>query len=251
MQAMYPNLKDKIVLITGSARGIGRATALAFAAQQSVLVINDLPERSSELENTKHEIEELGAKVETVIADVREEAEVKKLVHTAIETFGSIDVLVNNAGIVYDLDWEIKTKNQWRDTLDTNLIAPYLLIRETRENLRASKGSVVNITSTNAFKAMNPFSLDYDASKAGLITLTHNAASALAPFVRVNAIAPGWVNTDMNKGLSQDVVQKETEKIFIKRFAEAEEIAAVVVFLASDEARYINGATLTVDGGYQ
>ncbi len=248
---IYPSLKDKVVLVTGAARGIGRATALAFAQQGALLVINDLFQRSEELEKTKVDIGEFGVRVEALIADVREEVDVRKLVKTAIDIFGKVDVLVNNAGIVYDLDWHSKTKQQWRDTLDTNLIGPYLLIREAREALLSSKGTVINITSTNAYKSMNPFSLDYDASKAGLITLTHNIAAALAPDVRVNGIAPGWVNTDMNQDLSEEIVDEETKKIFMGRFADSGEIASVAVFLASDQARYINGATLTVDGGYQ
>ncbi|HEY1041383.1 MAG TPA: SDR family oxidoreductase [Candidatus Paceibacterota bacterium] len=249
--AIYSDIKEKVVLVTGAARGMGKAIALAFAQQGAHLVINDLPERAKLLNQTAQEIIDLNMKVEALIADVRLEDDIKKLISTALATYGRIDVLVNNAGIAYDKDWETKTKDEWHDTLDTNLIGPYLLIREAREALIESKGSVINITSTNAYKAMSAFSLDYDASKAGLITLTHNTASGLAPHVRVNAIAPGWVNTDMNSELPQEFIDQETKKVFAGRFAEPEEIASVAVFLASDEAQYVNGATITVDGGYQ
>lgn len=249
--AQYPSLKDKSVLVTGAARGIGAAIAIAFAAQGARLVLDDLPERSAQLAEVAKKAEAFGVPVKMVIADIRDEAQVAELVAAARETYGKIDVLVNNAGIVYDLDWDTKTKEQWHDTLDTNLVGPYLLIRAAKDMLLASKGVVVNITSTNGYKAMNPFSLDYDASKAGLITLTHNAAAAMAPDVRVNAIAPGWVNTTMNSDLAEEIVDKETGKIFAGRFAEPHEIASVAVFLASDDARYINGTTVTVDGGYQ
>lgn len=248
---IYPSLKDKVVLVTGAARGIGRAIAFAFAHQGALLVINDLLARDEELKKTKEEIASLNGKVEMLIADIREEGDVQKLIKATLEVFGRIDVLVNNAGIVYDVEWDYKTKQQWNDTLDTNLIGPYLLIREARDALLASKGSVINIASTNAYKAMSSFSMDYDASKAGLITLTHNSASALAPHVRVNAIAPGWVDTDMNKDLPQEIVQGEISKIFKGRFAEPNEIASVALFLASTDAQYVNGTTITVDGGYQ
>lgn len=251
MNARYKDLAGKVVIVTGAARGIGKAIALAFAEQGATLVIDDLTIREDLLQQTKSEIAALGVSVEAVIADVRNETDVKRLIQTTVDTYGQIDVLVNNAGIVFDVDWETKTTEQWKDTLDTNLVGSYLLIREARKYLLASKGSVINISSTNAYKAMSPFSLDYDASKAGLITLTHNTAAALAPGVRVNAIAPGWVNTEMNADLSADVVKEETGKIFMKRFAEPEEISSVATFLASDAARYINGTTITVDGGYQ
>ncbi|MEK7628280.1 MAG: glucose 1-dehydrogenase [Patescibacteria group bacterium] len=251
MKPLYPDIADKVVVVTGAARGIGRAIALEFARHKAKIIIDDLPEREELLEEVRKELEATGIAVIAVVADVRKESDVKTLVEKSIAKFGRIDVLVNNAGIVYDIDWDKKTEDQWHDTLATNLVGPYLLIREARQYLLDAKGVVVNISSTNAYKAMNPFSLDYDASKAGLITLTQNMAKALAPDVRVNAVAPGWVDTDMNTELSPEVLQNETAKIFKKRFASADEIASVVAFLASQGARYINGTTITVDGGYQ
>lgn len=251
MNATYPDLVGKVVIVTGAARGIGKAIALQFAQQKAKLVIDDLAEKEDLLKAVKEDIEALGSDVVAVLADVRKEEDVSLLIKRAVDTFGRIDVLINNAGIVYDVDWDAKTEEEWGATLQTNLIGPYLLIRHAKEFLLASKGAVINMTSTNAYKAMNPFSLDYDASKAGLITLTHNAAKALAPHVRVNAIAPGWVDTDMNATLPKEIVEQETGKIFQERFASPNEIARVAVFLASQEAGYINGTTVTVDGGYQ
>jgi 3-oxoacyl-[acyl-carrier protein] reductase len=251
MKTTYPELEGKVVLITGAARGIGKSIAVEFAKQKAKLVIDDLPEREGLLKNTKDEINLIGAEAVYVIADVRKESEIKTLVAEAINSFGRIDVLINNAGIVYDIEWDKKSEKEWGDTLSTNLIGPYLLIKHAKDALQKSGGTIINISSTNAFKAMNPLSLDYDASKAGLITLTHNAAKALAPNIRVNGIAPGWVNTDMNSSLSDEIIKQESEKIFVNRFATPKEIAAVAVFLASDSATYINGTTITVDGGYQ
>jgi len=251
MVAQYSDLKDKVAIVTGAARGIGKATALELAAQGVRLIIDDLPEREDLLLQTADLIKASGGDALAVIADIRLEDDIKRLIAKTIETYGQIDILVNNAGIVYDIDWELKTEEQWKDTLATNLIGPYMLMREVSTYLKQTKGSIINITSTNAYKVMNPFTLDYDASKAGLITLTHNAAKALAPDVRVNAIAPGWVDTDMNADLSKEHIQEEKAKIFKERFARAEEIATIVSFLASSSASYINGTTITADGGYQ
>jgi len=250
-KVIYPNLEGKVAIVTGAARGIGKAISLALGAQGVKLVIDDLPIRQELLEQTKKEADDLGYTVSNILADVRNEKQVQSIIDLALTNHGQIDILVNNAGIVFDTDWNTKTVEQWRETLETNLIAPYLTTKAAETELTKTKGCVINIASTNAYKAMSPFSLEYDASKAGLITLTHNTASALAPGVRVNAVAPGWVNTEMNSDLQKEIIDEETSKIFQKRFADPEEIASVVVFLASEEAQYINGTTVTVDGGYQ
>ncbi len=111
-------------------------------------------------------------------------------------------------------------------------------------------GKIVNISSTNGINSFSPFCMDYDASKAGIISLTNNLAIQLQPYINVNAIAPGWVNTDMNIDLPQDFINEEINKIYLKRFADPEEIAKVALFIASDDASFINGSTIIVDGGY-
>lgn len=111
-------------------------------------------------------------------------------------------------------------------------------------------GKIVNISSTNGINAFSPYAMDYDASKAGIIIITRDFAKELAPKVRVNSVAPGWVDTAMNKDLPKDLVKEETEKIYLKRFAQPEEIAKAVLFLVSDDSSYISGITLMVDGGY-
>ena len=184
-------------------------------------------------------------------ADVSDENEVQNMVKVILNEFEKIDVLVNNAGIAIDKEFEDRTAEDWRKTLDTNLIAPFLVSKYVGEVMFKNKsGKIINISSTNGINTFFPTSIDYDASKAGLINLTHNLAIQFAPYINVNCVAPGWVNTDMNKELPKELIEEETNKIYKKRFAEPEEIAKVVTFLASEDADFINDEVIKVDGGY-
>lgn len=186
----------------------------------------------------------------TIRANLSNESEIKRLVDESINKFGRIDVLVNNAGIVIDKEFEDRTVEDFRKTLEINLIAPFLLTKLIgKEMLKQKSGSIINISSTNGIDTYYPISVDYDASKSALINLTYNSAVQFSPYVRVNCIAPGWVNTEMNKELPEDFIKDETDKILLKRFAEPEEIAKVVTFLASKEASFINSTVIKVDGG--
>lgn len=136
-------------------------------------------------------------------------------------------------------------------TLDINLIAPFVLTKLVgKEMIKQKSGAIINISSTNGINTYYPTSVDYDASKSGLISLTYDSAVQFAPYVRVNCVAPGWVNTEMNKELPEDFVKEETERILVKRFAEPKEIAKVVVFLASEDASFVNSTVIKVDGGW-
>ena len=242
---------NKVVLVTGSQRGIGRATIIEFARRGYDVVIDYIEEEERAIELKDYVENEYGVKALTIKADVREEVDVDKMVKEIIATFGRIDVLVNNAGIAIDKEFEDRTIKDFRDTINTNLIGPYIVAKRVGEEMmKVKSGKIVNISSTNGINVFFPTSLDYDASKAGLINLTHNLALQFAPYINVNSIAPGWVNTEMNKDLPQDLVDDETSKIYLGRFAEPEEIAKVIVFLASDDARYINSEVIKVDGGY-
>lgn len=241
----------KVALVTGSQRGIGRATIIEFASRGYDVVIDYIEEEERAIELKDYVESEYGVKALTIKADVREEVDVDKMVKKIIETFGRVDVLVNNAGIAIDKEFEDRTIKDFRDTINTNLIGPYIVAKRVGEEMmKVKSGKIVNISSTNGINAFFPTSLDYDASKAGLINLTHNLALQFAPYINVNSIAPGWVNTEMNKDLPQDLVDDETSKIYLGRFAEPEEIAKVIAFLASDDARYINSEIIKVDGGY-
>ncbi len=191
-------------------------------------------------------------KMETLVikADVSDEEQVKNMVQETINKFGRIDVLVNNAGIAIDKEFEDRTVEDWKRTLEVNTIGTFLVSKYASENMMKNKsGKIINISSTNGINTFFPSSIDYDASKAAIINLTYNLAIQFAPYINVNAVAPGWVNTEMNKELPKQLIEEETEKIYKKRFAKPEEIAKVICFLASEDAEYINGTVIKVDGG--
>ena len=239
------------VLVTGGSRGIGEAISREFAKKGYNVIINfkNSIDRAEEL---KEELEaEYGVSVMLAQADITDEVSVENMIDEIITELGSIDVLVNNAGIVIDREFEDRTLQDWKQTLNVNLIAPFLLTKLVgSEMVKQEHGSIINISSTNGINTYYPTSVDYDASKAGLISLTYDSAVQFAPYVRVNCVAPGWVNTEMNDELPEDFVKSETERILVKRFAEPEEIAKAVYFLASEDASFINGTVLKVDGGW-
>lgn len=244
------NFKNKVVLVTGSSRGIGRSIAIRFAQKNANVVIN-YNYNKQEADIVKEVIESYGVKCMVVQADISKEKEVKNMVEKIIKQFGQIDILVNNAGIAIDLDFEDRTVKNWTDTLNTNLVGVFLTSKYAGKYMfKNKKGKIINISSTNGINTTSIYSLDYDASKAGIINLTKNLATHFAPYVNVNSVAPGWVDTDMNSELPKEYIKEETDKILLKRFAEPEEIANVVLFLASDKARYINAETIRVDGGF-
>lgn len=172
------------------------------------------------------------------------------MVKKVVDLFGRIDILVNNAGIVFDIPFKEKTVEQWEKTLAVNLIGPFLLSKYCAPFINKG-GRIINISSTNGIYSMHPESMDYDASKAGLIAMTKGLAQEFAPQeILVNSIAPGWIKTEMNKELPESFVKKECARIWLKRFGQPEEIAKVALFLASEDSTYLTGATIVVDGGY-
>ena len=243
-------MDKKVVLITGGSRGIGESTAIEFAKKGYNVVINYLSSCEKALTLKKEIEEKYQVKVLTIQADVSNEEEVKNMVDKVINEFGHIDCLVNNAGIAIDTTFEDKTKDNFIKTLNTNLIGPFLVSKEVgKYMLNQKQGNIINISSTNGIDTIYPESIDYDASKAALISLTKNLAIEYAPYIRVNSIAPGWTLTDMNKELANDFIEEENKKILLNRFADPSEIAKVIVFLASNDASYINGEVIRVDGG--
>lgn len=243
-------MNRKVVLITGASRGIGRSTAIKFAQNNYNVVINynNSIDKAKELE--EYLINTYNIETMVIRADISNELEVKDMVDNIINKFGKIDVLVNNAGIAIDSDFLDKNKDSFNKVLNTNLVGTFMVSKEVSKYMIDNKeGSIINISSTNGIDSMYVESLEYDASKVGVISLTHNLANYLKPFVRVNCVCPGWVNTEMNDNLDKSYIEEENKKIMLNRFGSPEEIANVIYFLASDEASYINSSIIKADGG--
>lgn len=241
----------KVVWVTGSSSGIGEATIKEFASLGADVVIHYY-QHKEQAESIEKFIQS-HYQVETLLVqgDVANEEDVKRMVEEVLSKFGQIDVLVNNAGIAIDTMFEDKTVDNFRRTLDVNLIGTFLMGKYIGKIMFNQKtGRIINISSTNGIDTVYPESIDYDASKAGVLSLTKNLAIQYAPYVLVNTLAPGWVNTPMNQELDSEMIEAEEKKILLGRFASPEEIAHVVVFLASDKASYINASVLRVDGGF-
>ena len=242
--------KRKVVLVTGGARGIGRSTIIEFAKKNYDVVINYCHSEADSNELKEFVEKEYNVSALVIKASVSNESEVEATVEQVIEVFGHIDVLVNNAGIAIDTTFDDKTYDNFMETLKVNLIGTFIVSKYVGKYMLANgEGNIINVSSTNGIDTVYPESLDYDASKAGVISLTKNLALQYAPNIRVNTVAPGWVTTDMNKELDYNFIKKEEEKIILNRFADPSEIAKVIVFLASSDASYINGSIIRVDGG--
>ena len=243
-------LKDKVILITGASRGIGYQTAYEVAKEGACVVINYNNSINEALELEQVLKKEFNTDTLVCKADIGNDDEVRDMVSNVIEHFGRIDVLVNNAGVCNDTMFFDKTKESFMSILETNLVGTFLVSKYVSSYmLKQKSGKIINIASTNGEYSYYPESLDYDASKAGVISLTHNLALYLSPYVNVNAVCPGWVETDMNRDLSAWQIEKEEGKILLRRFAKAYDIARVIVFLCSDDSNYINNEVINVDGG--
>lgn len=244
------NFSGKTVLVTGSSRGIGAAIIKKFASYGANVIINYINDYDSAIKLEEEIRNKYKVKSLVIKCDVSEEQDVKRMFHEIEQVFHSIDVLVNNAGIAIDTTFDDKSVENFKRILDVNLIGTFLVSKYASKYMLKEKcGKIINIASTNGIDTLYPESLDYDASKAGVISLTKNFARALAPYVNVNAIAPGWVYTDMNKEISEEEMDAYKKDILLNRIGTPEEIANVVAFLASEEAKYINSEIIRVDGG--
>lgn len=243
--------KNKVVIVTGGSRGIGRAIALGFGKEGASVVVNYV-KATKESDFVVAQIKKFGSKAIAVKCDVSNEEQVKKMVELTIKTFGKLDILVNNAGIVFEIPFFDKTTAHWRRTIDVNLMGVFFCSKYAAIQMKKQKtGKIINISSTNGIDTLSPDSIDYDATKSAVISMTKNLAVELAPNIAVNCVAPGWVDTEINKNLPKNYIKEETKKISLNRFGKPEEIANAVLFLASDQASFITGSTLVVDGGYQ
>ncbi len=246
---MNEEAAKRVVLVTGSSRGLGRAMALEFGRQGYRVAVHYASSASS-AEAVAEELRALGAEAQVFGADVSQADACQGLVKEVAEAFGGLDVLVNNAGVTRDGLALRMRDSDWQSVLDTNLSAAFYLAKAAlRGMLRENWGRIVNISSVVALMG-NPGQANYISAKAGLLGLTRALAAEYAgKGVTANAVAPGFIDSDMTAKLSEDLREGYLRRIPAGRFGKAEEVAQLVAFLASDAAAYINGQTIAVDGG--
>ncbi len=245
-------LKDKIALVTGSSRGVGRAVALGLAEQGANVVVNYTSNENAANEVVET-IQSMGRKAIAVKADVAQKTEVENLVNSAIDTFGRLDILVNNAGFTRPAMMIKMTEDQWDQVVDIHLKGAFLCAQAAGLHMKEQKsGKIINVTSVAGIVG-TVGQINYSAAKGGIISMTKSIARELARYnVCANVISLGIVATDMTEKIRSDEKLKEIymNRILLKRFAEADDIAPAFAFLASDESNYITGQLLCVDGGY-
>jgi len=245
-------LKDKIALVTGSSRGVGRAVALGFAKQGANVIVNYTSNENAASEVVS-EIQSMGGKAISVKADVAQKPEAENLVNSAIDEFGRLDILVNNAGFTRPAMMIKMTEDQWDQVVDIHLKGAFLCAQAAGLQMKEQKsGKIINVTSVAGIVG-TVGQINYSAAKGGIISMTKSIARELARYnVCANVISLGIVATDMTEKIRSDEKLKEIymNRILLKRFAEADDIAPAFVFLASDESNYITGQLLCVDGGY-
>lgn len=239
----------RIALVTGSGKGIGRAVALALAKQGITIAIN-YSRSEAAAEETARQIVSFGAECRLFRADVSKSDEVKDLFEQIKGTLGPVSILVNNAGITRDALLVRMKDEDWREVLTLNLEAAFLCTREAvRDMARSRWGRVINVSSVVGLIG-NPGQANYCASKAGLIGLTKSVAREYGMRgITANAVAPGWIETDMTASLKPEIREAMLKSVPAARPGLPEDVASVVAFLASDEASYVNGQTIAVDGG--
>ena len=240
---------DKCALITGATRGIGKQIAITLAKQGYNIALNYRKE-NEELENTKKEIEEIGVQVLAVKGDVANFEDCEKFVKQTIERFEQIDVLVNNAGITKDMLLMRMKKEDFEQVIDTNLVGTFNVTKNVVPYMmKARSGRIINISSVVGISG-NAGQTNYSASKAGIIGFTKSLAKEIASRnILVNAVAPGFIETNMTDVLKDDVKQEIAKNIPLKRMGTTQDVANVVKVLASDDSSYITGQVINVDGG--
>ena len=242
---------NKVVLISGGAKGIGKAIALELGKQGYDIVINYLTSESEAHALKDAIIKNYGVRCLAIQADVSKEDEVDKMVSLIESELGGVDILINNAAIDLSNLFHLKNADEFRKTLDVNVVGAFNCSKRVyRHMLDQEYGRIINISSTNGINTYYPMCIDYDASKAALISLTHNLAFEFAPYIHVNCIAPGFIGTENElDGYDEEFLKEEVEKIMVNRYGDPKEVAYLVKFLISDEADFINNTVIRIDGG--
>lgn len=242
---------NKVVLVTGGAQGIGKAIILELAKNHYDVVINYLTSNKAAALLEEEIKKNYGVRVMTIQADVSKEEEVDAMISLIEKKWGGVDILINNAAVDLSNLFHLKTADEFRKTLDVNVVGAFNCSKRVyRHMLDQEYGRIINISSTNGINTYYPMCIDYDASKAALISLTHNLAFEYGPYINVNAIAPGFIGTDNElDGYDEEFLKEEQEKIMVNRYGKPEEVAYLVKFLISDEANFINNTIIRIDGG--
>ena len=242
--------EDKTALITGGGRGIGATTALMMLAEGGKVGIVDINEET--MRKTLERAQSNGYDLNTFVGDITEKEQVERIIGDFVKRFGRIDILVNNAGIVISRPFFEKTVDDWVKTLKVNLIGLFLCSQVAAKYMVAQKsGKIVNISSIRGIDHCGREGvMDYSASKSGVINLTKTMAKELAPSINVNTVAPGHTLTEMTQPLPDEVKRNMIEGSYLKRMAQPEDIAKAILFLASEDANFITGQVLLVDGGF-
>ncbi len=242
-------LKGKTAIITGGGRGIGKAIALKLSSLGVNIVINDIPS-SAAAQEAADEIKAAGGNAIAVCGDVSVLADMENVVEEAVKAFGSVDIMVNNAGITRDTLLVRMTEKDFDDVISVNLKGAFNGVKAVaRTMIKQKGGSIINVSSVVGLMG-NIGQINYSASKAGIVGLTKSAAKELASRgIRCNAIAPGFISSDMTDKLTDEVKKSYLDAIPMKKFGTAEDVANVVAFLASDSSAYVTGQVLQIDGG--
>lgn len=244
-------VKDKVALVTGSSRGIGKQIALKLAAEGAKVAVNyPVAAEADNAEEVVAEIRELGQEAKAVKADVTKKEAVEDMISAIKEDWETIDIVVNNAGITRDTLIMRMKETDWQQVIDVNLTGAFNVIKAvTRTMMKQRSGKIINISSVVGLRG-NAGQANYSASKAGLIGLTKSTAQEFAKRgINVNAVAPGFIETAMTDELSDQVVEEITDQIPMENFGQPEDVANAVLFLASEEASYITGEVIRIDGG--
>ncbi len=241
---------NKNVIITGATGGLGEALAKTFAGNHYNLILTYCNNELKALELKKELEAKYKISVDFYKLDLALESNINDVCNQIINKYDNIDCLINNAAIAIDNEIEKKSGNEFTKVVNVNLIGTFLMMKNISKLMLKNKcGCIINIASTNGIDTQNTYSMDYDASKAGIISLTYNFADLLAPDIRVNVIAPGWINTQPVLEMDPNIIKEEQDKILLNRFADPIEVADVALFLASNKASYINKSIIRIDGG--
>ncbi|XOB46775.1 MAG: 3-oxoacyl-[acyl-carrier-protein] reductase [Candidatus Nealsonbacteria bacterium] len=242
-------LEEKVVLITGSAQGIGRAIALKFASLKTRIALNDIQTQEENLKKLKEEIEKKNTKVQYFLVDVSRLEEVEEMIQKIKAEFGRLDILVNNAGICKDKTLAKMTKEDWQKVIDIDLTGVFNCVKASLPLIIQNQGKIINVSSVVGQRG-NFGQTNYAAAKAGIIGFTKSLSKEIGRFgVTVNAIAPGFIETQLTEKLPEELKMTIKKLTSLNRLGKPEEVAELVAFLASENSNFITGAVINIDGG--